>query len=132
MLVICRLLPPNFIRCAKPFLIKIFFFLYVKGKALETSTILIDARLKTNVKRITDALAKVEKINGVTFNWLNPTADQNRTEAGVIAQEIQEVLPEVVTTREDGMLAVRYERIIALLIESIKELKQEVEQLKRQ
>ena len=91
-----------------------------------------DARLKTNVKRITDALAKVEKINGVTFDWLNPTADQTRTEAGVIAQEIQEVLPEVVTTREDGMLAVRYERIISLLIESIKELKQEVEQLKRQ
>jgi hypothetical protein len=110
--------------------------LYVNGAISSNGDVIAyassDARLKTNVKRITNALAKVEKINGVTFDWLNPTADQTRTEAGVIAQEIQEVLPEVVTTREDGMLAVRYERIISLLIESIKELAQEVEQLKRQ
>jgi hypothetical protein len=91
-----------------------------------------DARLKTNVKNITNALEKISKINGVTFDWITPTPDRNRTEAGLIAQEIQAVLPEVVTTREDGMLAVKYDRVISLLIEAIKELKAEVDQLKGQ
>ena len=49
-----------------------------------------------------------------------------------IAQEIEKVLPEVVTTRENGFKAVRYEKIIPLLIEAIKELKQEIDSLKNE
>ena len=91
-----------------------------------------DVRLKTNITTIEDALNKVASINGVTFNWndLAEDKDESIREAGVIAQEIQAVLPEVVTQRDNGYLAVRYEKIIPLLIEAIKELKTEVENLK--
>ena len=53
-------------------------------------------------------------------------------EVGVIAQEVIEVLPEVVTTRDDGYLAVRYEKLVPLLIEAIKELNSEVKSLRAQ
>jgi hypothetical protein len=91
-----------------------------------------DSRLKTNITKIEDALNKVTAINGVTFNWNELAEDKDTTirEAGVIAQEIQAVLPEVVTERDNGYLAVRYEKIVPLLIEAIKELRAEIENLK--
>ena len=91
-----------------------------------------DKRLKTNIRPIENALNKVSQISGVTYNWNENSVDKDldRRESGVIAQEIIEVLPEVVTERDNGYLAVQYERLIPLLIESIKELKQEVETLK--
>lgn len=92
-----------------------------------------DSRLKTNVERISNALDKTCSLDGVTFNW-NESAtdkDQNVKEAGVLAQQIQQVLPEAVTERADGHLAVRYEMLVPLLIEAIKELKAEVESLKK-
>ena len=49
---------------------------------------------------------------------------------GVIAQEIEKILPQIVTTRDNGYMAVKYERLVALLIESVKELKKEVDDLK--
>jgi hypothetical protein len=87
-----------------------------------------DRRLKTNITNIPSALDKVGQINGVIFDWV----DTNRPgpEAGVIAQEIQAVLPEVVTQRDDGYLAVRYEKIVPLLIEAIKELRAELAEVK--
>ena len=94
-----------------------------------------DARLKTNIEVIDNALEKISQINGVKFDW-NETAremypDRTERDVGIIAQEIEKVLPEVVTHRDNGYMAVRYEKIIALLIEGVKELKQEVEELKR-
>ena len=97
-----------------------------------------DQRLKTNIELIDNALSKVCDISGVTFNWnslaasLNDENPKDTTvrEAGVIAQEIQKVLPEVVNQREDGYLSVRYEQIVPLLIEAIKELKAEINELK--
>jgi hypothetical protein len=91
-----------------------------------------DERLKDNVKPIENALEKLQKIRGVEFDWNDKQDVYEGHDTGVIAQEVQKVLPEVVTEREDGMLAVKYEKMVGLLIESIKDLKAEVDDLKRQ
>jgi hypothetical protein len=88
-----------------------------------------DQRLKDNITPIPNALNKVLSISGNTFEW-NEKSGKEGTEAGVIAQEILEVLPEAVTTRDNGYLAVHYEKLVPLLIEAIKELKEEINQLK--
>lgn len=86
-----------------------------------------DRRLKTDIVKITNALEKVNQINGYTFTMLGT----GKRQAGVIAQEIEKVLPEVVVQNEDnGYLTVAYGNIISLLIEAIKELYKEVEELK--
>jgi len=110
--------------------------LYVNGGINATGDITAfyssDYRLKTNVEPISNALDKVDLLRGVTFNWneLATNKDMTIAEAGVIAQEVQAVLPEVVTEREDGYLAVKYDKIVPLLIQAIKELRAEVEILK--
>tara|TARA_B100001094_G_scaffold315953_1_gene356579 strand:+ start:6027 stop:8537 length:2511 start_codon:yes stop_codon:yes gene_type:complete len=97
-----------------------------------------DEKLKKYIKPIPNALDKVSQIRGVEFDW-KATDQKMRDEVhsfeghdvGVIAQEIEKVLPEVVTTRDNGYKAVKYEKIVPLLIESIKELKAEIEELKK-
>ena len=98
-----------------------------------------DKSLKENIKNIENPLEKISQINGVTFDWTEDYIKQHggedkyfvrKNDVGVIAQEIEKVLPQVVGTREDGIKAVKYDRIVALLIESIKELKKEIEELK--
>jgi hypothetical protein len=93
-----------------------------------------DSRLKTNIQNITDALDKVSRINGIEFYWNDQARElfPERTEkdVGVIAQEVQAVLPEVVVERDNGYLAVRYEKMIPLLIEAIKELRAELDELR--
>ena len=79
-----------------------------------------DARLKTDLLRIDGALDKVKRLSGYTF--LRKDFDSAKRFAGVIAQEVKEVLPEVVSTDADGMLSVAYGNLVALLIEAIKEL----------
>jgi hypothetical protein len=79
-----------------------------------------DKRKKKNIEPITNALEKVLQLQGVTFNKLD---DDNRRHAGIIAQEVEKVLPEVVYTDEFGMKSVAYGNMIGLLIEAIKELK---------
>ena len=91
-----------------------------------------DERLKDNVKPIENALEKLQKIRGVEFDWNDKQDVYEGHDTGVIAQEVQKVLPEVVTEREDGYLAVKYEKMIGLLVESIKDLKAEVDELKTQ
>ena len=90
-----------------------------------------DKRLKDNIVRIENPLEKVGKIGGYTFDWNDNQETYTGKDVGVIAQEIQEVLPELVTERDNGYLAVKYEKIVPLLIESIKELKQEVDDIKQ-
>ena len=105
-----------------------------------TAFIASDSSLKTNVKNIDNALDKIQSINGVEFDWTDEYIEEQggedgyfirKHDVGVIAQEIESVLPEVVATRENGIKAVKYDRIVALLIEGIKELKAEVEELKK-
>jgi hypothetical protein len=91
-----------------------------------------DKRLKENISPLSDSLEKISKIRGVEFDWKkNEEIHPNEGhDVGVIAQEIEKVLPEVVTTRDSGYKAVKYEKIVPLLIEAIKELKAEIDELK--
>lgn len=87
-----------------------------------------DKSLKENIEPIENALEKVDAINGYTFNYID--APEKGRVPGVIAQELEQVLPEAVYETEDGKKAVRYDNTVALLVEAIKELKQQVEELK--
>ena len=90
-----------------------------------------DERLKDNIKPIEGALDKVSQISGNTFDWNEEKQNIYKgKDYGVIAQEIEKVMPELVDTRDDGYKAVKYEKIVPLLIESIKELKKEINELK--
>ena len=107
--------------------------IFVNGE-IETNNDIIaystsDQRLKDNITTIPDALSKVLSISGNTFDW-NDKSEKEGTDVGVIAQEVLEILPEAVKTRETGYMAVCYEKIIPLLIEAIKELKVEIDELK--
>jgi len=92
-----------------------------------------DIRLKDNISPIKNALTKVSSISGNTFTWNEKSDDdkQGNDDVGVIAQEIDTLgLPGITTTREDGTQAVMYEKLVPLLIEAIKELKGEIDELK--
>ena len=103
--------------------------LYVSGAIRATGTITAnsDLTLKKNLLRIENALEKVEQINGYTYEF---KADDSKRHAGVIAQEIQTVLPEIVNKGNDGILGVEYGNISALLIEAIKEQQTQINELK--
>ena len=88
-----------------------------------------DERLKDNIQPIESPLEKIFKINGVSFDW-NEKSDKKGHDVGVIAQEIEKVLPELVVERDSGYKAVRYEKIVALLIEAIKQQQLQIDELK--
>ncbi|MEO0033753.1 MAG: hypothetical protein RIS94_3511 [Pseudomonadota bacterium] len=85
-----------------------------------------DARLKSDIAPITAALAKVQALTGVTFNM----AGSDVRQMGLIAQHVQAVAPEAVVEAE-GVLRLAYGNLVGLLVEAIKDLAQEVDQLKR-
>lgn len=98
-----------------------------------------DAKFKDNVQAIPNALDKVKQIRGVTFDWNDAYIKDHggedgyfirKRDVGVIAQELQKVLPELVVERSEGYLAVKYDRIVALLIEAVKELSDKLEERK--
>jgi hypothetical protein len=91
-----------------------------------------DIRWKTNIKNIDSPLDKISKLNGVTFDWIEdePIHGNKGHDIGVIAQEVEKVLPEIVDTRDSGMKAVKYEKLIPLLIESIKDQQNQINELK--
>ena len=98
-----------------------------------------DKRLKDNIKPIENSLDKVNKLTGYEFDWNDKQEVYEGHDIGVIAQEVEEVAPEIVETREhDGYKAVKYEKLTALLINAVnelteqnKELKSEIENLKK-
>ena len=90
-----------------------------------------DRRLKDEIQPISNPLEKINQIGGYSFIWNTQKQDiYNGKDYGVIAQEIEEILPELVQTRENGYKAVKYDKLVSLLIEGIKELSQEVNELK--
>ena len=93
-----------------------------------------DNRLKENIIKIQEPLSKLEKINGYTFDWIKKEGIHSHegSDIGVIAQEIEKVMPEITTTRDNGYKAVKYEKIIPLLIESIKEQQKQIEEFRNE
>ncbi len=96
-----------------------------------------DKRLKTNIINIPNALEKIGMLNGVTFDWLEFEDNKDKeihanegSDVGVIAQEIEAVFPDLVETRANGYKAVKYDKLVAVLIEAVKELKEEIDELK--
>ena len=101
-----------------------------------------DIRFKENIKAIENPIEKIKQISGNTYDWKAENKIEHGYEGndvGVIAQEIEAVLPQLVQTRESGYKAVKYDKLVALLIEGIKEqqiqidnLTVQVEELKKQ
>jgi hypothetical protein len=94
-----------------------------------------DIRFKENITPIENALDKISKISGNTYDWKAENKAEHGYEGndvGVIAQEIEAVLPQLVQTRENGFKAVKYDKLVALLIEGIKEQQIQIEELKAQ
>lgn len=97
-----------------------------------------DNRFKTNILAIENPLQKVLKLRGVTFDWKtkefpNRIFSKNRS-LGFIAQEVEQVLPEVVQTENntEGYKSVQYDKVVALLVEAIKEQQKQIEVLQKE
>ena len=91
-----------------------------------------DKNFKENITPIENPIEKIRKISGNTYDWKADLKDVHGYEGndvGVIAQEIEEVLPQIVTTRENGYKAVKYEKLVALLIEGIKAQQNQIDSL---
>jgi hypothetical protein len=88
-----------------------------------------DERLKDNVSNIPNALDKVESLRGVEFDWNDKQEVYEGHDIGVIAQDVEKVLPEIVENRDNGYKAVKYEKLTAVLIEAVKELSARVKEL---
>jgi len=92
-----------------------------------------DQRLKTVINNIADPLDKINKINGVNFVWNQAGREfgmtDNAVQVGVLAQEVQKILPSAVYQKDDTLF-VSYDKIVPLLIEAVKELSQEIKKLK--
>ena len=96
-----------------------------------------DSRIKTNINNIDSALDTVTQLQGVTFDWqdnedfeFDIPPDGDKTQFGLIAQDVEGVLPEIVNSQGDGIKSINKSSIIPFLIEAIKELKEEIEILK--
>ena len=97
-----------------------------------------DARLKENVKNIENPVEKVMQLNGVAYDWSENYVKAHggedgffvrKHDIGLIAQEVQAVLPEIVVSREDGYLALKYDRVVALLVEVVKNQEVRIKEL---
>ena len=89
-----------------------------------------DERLKTNVTPILDSLNKIGEIQGYEYDWIeNEYHNNTGHDIGVIAQEIEKIAPEAVSTRDNGYKAVKYEKLVPILIQAIKELNEKVNKL---
>lgn len=109
-------------------------FICTRNGSFDNVEIRSDRRAKSDIKVIENALEKVEKLTGNTYELHNTSGGTTRS-AGLIAQEVQEVLPEAVTQdieADGGLLRLNYNSVIALLVESVKELSAEVKELKSQ
>lgn len=87
-----------------------------------------DASLKTNINIIDSAIDKIVRINGVSFDW----KETGNSSAGVIAQEVESVFPQVINEGENGIKSVNYNGLIGLLIQAVKEQNELIQELRTQ
>ena len=110
---------------------------YFEGIVAATNDVIAfqssDKRLKTNIQKIDKPLEKILKLNGVSFEWKRDIDEkvENKTNIGVIAQEVEKVLPEIVKKRDNDYLAIKYEQLVPVLIEGIKEQQKQIDELKK-
>jgi filamentous hemagglutinin len=109
--------------------------LYITGNISATGDViaqnvnsLSDATLKANVAPIENAGAVVDGLNGVSYDW----QDGSGHAYGMIAQRVEEVLPEAVKTDENGIKSINYSMVIPFLVETVKELRQDIAEIKAQ
>jgi len=86
-----------------------------------------DERLKQNIQPLASSLSKLAQLRGVSFKWKDEPQDN---QIGLVAQEVEKVLPEIVSTDSEGYKSIAYGKLTAVLLEAIKELQQQVEELK--
>jgi hypothetical protein len=91
-------------------------------------TSLSDLTQKKNIQKISNSTDLIKQINGVRFDW----KDNDESSAGVIAQEVEEIMPEIVHTNDDGIKSVNYNGIIGLLVEAIKEQQEQINTLRKE
>ena len=97
-----------------------------------------DERLKNKIKIIRDPITKITKLRGVQFEWSGKWKEEDggypkgHKDSGIIAQDVQKVLPELVEKKESGYLGVRHDRLVGLLIEGIKEQQKQIDEMKKQ
>ena len=108
----------------------------ISGSEIEASGDVIafgssDERLKDNITYIHRPIDKINRIGGYKFTWNDKQDTYLGKDVGVLAQEIESVLPEIVTTRASGYKAVKYEKIVPLLIEGIKELDKKIKDIEK-
>lgn len=90
-----------------------------------------DKRYKNNLQAITNPIDKVKSLTGYTFTWNDKHEQFNgNNDIGVVAQEVERVFPEIVNTRDNGYKAVKYEKMVALLIEAVKDQQKQIDELK--
>ena len=105
---------------------------YLSASAISCSGDIIafstsDERLKDNITPLSDNLNKLDMINAYNFDW-KPNAFRSGKDVGVLAQEIEKIMPEAVITRDTGYKAVDYQKLIGFLIGCVKELKQKLDE----
>mgnify|MGYP000433275201 CR=1 FL=1 len=91
-----------------------------------------DERLKDNIELISNPIEKVQSLKGVTWDW-NSNADelqQSLPNVGVIAQDVEKVLPQLVIDRDNGFKGVDYAKLTGLLIEAVKDQQKQIDELK--
>ena len=105
--------------------------LHVNGKILAADdiTAFSDSNYKTNLEPISGAMDIIESITGYKYNMIDDAPDSKK-HVGVLAQQVETLLPEVVHTGEDGKKSVAYGNMIALLIQGMKEMKKEIQELR--
>lgn len=99
-----------------------------------------DIALKENIMPIDNALDKIEQINGVKYDWTDAFIESKggedgyfvrRQDIGLLAQEVETILPEIVAVNKNGYKSIKYERVVALCVEAIKDLKREIEKIRK-
>ena len=87
-----------------------------------------DKRLKKNIKTVENAVEKIQALRGVTFDWKEGSSKG----IGLIAQEVEKIIPDVVTSDENGYMGIKYTNIIGILVEAIKDQQEQINTLRKQ